>query len=398
MQHTEQTNHARPAPEPPLRTLPDQTAEWRPCGANPLSWDEARQAIAEADAKDGARTDIGVGDLSSWVLGPGPGGVASLVAVPVPGRPRSAPVPMRRAAFGQLAEAIGAPSAYLLKLPARTAVACIAHGMQQIPQRQAARLLRMARGEVRAVASDSYAPLDNELVMDTLESTLRAQGILRDVRVTDLSLGPTTGMRLTLPSRDKAVRVGDVVALGLDVLNGEILNRSLSITPATYRLVCLNGMRSADVQGIRRFRHVGDPRRLAEAFADAVPVALAEAEGLRTRMARAVDVLVDDILADIDGLDAFGLTQTDADAAARDLFSERGVALPEDRSEWGALPEVHEARVSVWDVANAITHSAQRHTREVIDVTTGERSQLPGTDRRLALESAAGAYLMRRTR
>lgn len=368
------------AAAPSLSVLPDQPERWAAHGREPLTWDQARERVAQADARDGVRSDLAIGDLSTWVLGPRPGdGVACLTPIPLPGRPDPGLIPMRRAAFGHLAKALDAPANYLLGLPAKLATACVSVGMQRLDPKQTSRLLRLANGEARALASEKYAPLDNELVLDVAEATIRSMGMLNDVRVTDLAIGPTLAMRLVLPGEAQPVRAGDVIQHGLDILNGEILNRSVSIAPVTYRLVCLNGMRRWENGVAKRWNHVGDPERLRQAVTDAVPAVLAEARGLRQRMAVSVDRLIDDALGEIEGLTAFGFTATETRHIARDLYADRGVALPSAIDQWRDAIET--TAVSVYDVANAITHVAQ--TRPV--------------DSRLEYEERGGAYLMRRT-
>jgi hypothetical protein len=122
---------------------------------------------------------------------------------------------------------------------------------------------------------------------------------------------------------------------------------------------------------------------LHERFREAVPVTLAEAHGLRERMARALDAFVDDALGEIAGLEAFGFTAGETREIAVDLYANRGVALPASgtRDAWRDLIEPNNASASAYDVANAITHAAQQQAPED----------------RLTWEERAGAYVMRRT-
>lgn len=384
------------AAAPSLTVLSDQPERWTALGKNPITFDEARERVAAADAADGHRHDLGIGDLSAYVVvplgavpsdydvarGDHPATSACLATVRVPGR-RDRAWPMRRAAFGQLAETIGAPPKYLLGLPPQLATACVSVGLQRLDERSGSKLMRLAGGEARSLVSDRYAPLDNDLVLDTVETTLRGMGMLRDVRITDLAVGPTLSMRIVLPGEAAPVKAGDVIQHGLDVLNGEVGNRSVSIAPVTYRLVCTNGMRRWDAGATKRWNHVGDPQRLRDAFRDAVPVALADARGLRERMASAVDQLIDDALGEIEGLSAFGFGVGETRAIARDLFADRGLALPSSTDAWADTVRAAALPVSVYDVANAITHVAQSRS---------------GVDERLSYEEAGGAYLLRRTR
>lgn len=364
----------------PLPFLPNQSERWVDFPGSGATFFEAAELIHQAAKEDGERSDLGVGDLSTWRFGPDPEtGVASIATIPLPGRPQHM-IPLRDHAFGQLCGRINAPAAYLKKLPGKLQMACVGHGMNLCTDTAAT--LRLAGGEARALLSDRYAALDNGLILEVLETTLKGAGMLGDVRVRSVALGPTCSMRLTLPGEDKAIaksrQVGDIVELGLDILNGEIGNRAVSICPITYRLVCLNGMRRADREVSHRLRHVGDPKRLIEAFQDAVPAALASARGLREQMEKATDRLIDDLLNEFDSLRTFGLSVTDTRDVAADMLAERSLALPADTNEWGnVFAQVRD--VSAYDVINGITHVAQRK----------------GTDARIEMEEAASKYLQR---
>lgn len=372
------------AGEPAMRVLADQAAAWTRASGEPLTWDAARQIIAASDENDGARTDLAVADISTWLVGPHPRtGVASMRPIALPGRPDPGFIELRKSAFSQLCSAIGAPAGYMLRLPARLASGCLSVSLQRLPEDQRGRLLRMAGGQARALASERYAPLDNDMVLDTMERTLRSAGMLADVRVSDLAVGPTMAMRVLLPGEAIPVRAGDVIQHGLDVCNGELTNRSVSVAPVTYRLVCTNGMRRWDRGVAKRWNHVGDPERLRERFREAVPVTLAEAHGLRERMARALDVFVANAIDEIAGLEAFGFSVSETREITRDLYADRGLALPATvpLDTWRTMVG-SDTSATAYDVANAITHAAQ--SRESVDD-------------RLTWEERGGAYTMKRT-
>ncbi len=381
------TENRRPNPidlsVEPMRVQANQAETWTNFPEGGVSFYDAANVIMRAAESDGTKRDLGVGDFSTWAFGPAPDGTAALAPIPLPGRP-SHLIPLRDHAFGQLCSRIGAPAAYIRKLPGKLQMACVNHGMRH--EKETGRTIRMVGGEARAILSDRYAALDNEIVIETLERTLKAAGMLGDVRVRAVSTGPTCSMRLTFPGHDAIVQhsrqVNDIVEVGLDLLNGEIGNRSVSITPVTWRLVCLNGMRRADREVSSRLRHVGDPERLKEAFADAVPSALAASFGLRDQMGAAVERIVDDVLSEFDGLRAFGLNVAEAQDVARDVMSARGLALPSSTDGWADV--VNDWRtdheLSAYDVLNGVTHVAQRK----------------GTDRRIEMEEAASRYLHKR--
>jgi len=365
-----------------LRTHGNQPEKWTDF-KEPVTFYEAASQILEADAKDGERVDVGIARLDTYAFGPLPDGTAALATIPAPGRDRRV-FPLRDHAFSQLCERAGAPAGYIKKLPGHIQMACVNHGIQAFAK-QNGNTLRLAGGEARALLSDRYAALDNHMVIEVLERTLRAAGMLDDVRVRSISTGPTASMRLTLPGEGIVVanprKVGDIIETGLDMLNGEIGNRSVLLSPSTYRLICLNGMRAWNREWATRLNHVGDAQRLVEAFQDAVPTALAASRGMRDQMAKAVDILVDDILAEFDGLRAFGLSAAETRDVARDVMAERSLALPEDTNGWGdVMAQVRD--ISAYDVLNGVTHVAQSK----------------GTDRRLEMEEAAGHYLDRAVR
>lgn len=367
----------------PLRIAPNEREKWIDFGNGGKSFHDAAEIILDAAKKDGERTDLGIASLNTWAFGPGPDGVASLATLPAPGRERRM-VPLREHAFSQVCSRVGAPAAYIRKLPAKLQMACVNHGIQHDGSEHG-NLLRMADGEARALVSDRYAALDNHIILEVLDKTLRAAGLLGEVRVRSVAVGPTLSLRMTFPGHDAIVKsspqINDVVEVGLDLLNGEVGNRAVSICPLVYRLICLNGMRRADREVAQRLRHVGDPARMEEAFRDAVPSALAASQGLRERMVQSVDRLIDDVLGEFDVLRTFGLTANDSRDVARDVMAQRSLALPEKTDNWAdVLASVND--LSAYDVLNGVTHVAQRR----------------GTDSRLEMEEAASRYLYSRTR
>ncbi|MCP4204242.1 MAG: DUF945 domain-containing protein [bacterium] len=369
-------------PSEPMKVLADEPERWHNF-REPVSFDEAAEMIAKAAVKDGSREDFGIASLKGYVLGPRRDGVASLVTAPNTGREHRE-IPLRSHAFGQLCGRLGAPASYVRGLPTKLQMACLNYGIQNRAD-DAGNLVRMAGGEARAMLSHGargYAPLDNDLVVETLRGSLQRSGLLGETRVRSVALGRTCSLRLTFPEHDAVVKhsrkVNDIVEVGLDVLNGEVGNRSVSITPLAWRLVCLNGMRRADRSVSTRLRHVGDPARLRESFQDAVPLAIAASRGLQERMNKAVDQMIDGALDEILGLTRFGLSKAETRDVARDVMAEQRIALPSDTKEWGDI--LADVDISAFDVLNGVTHIAQAK----------------GTDRRVEMEEAAAQYLYRR--
>jgi hypothetical protein len=242
------------------------------------------------------------------------------------------------------------------------------------------RMLRLAQGECRAIVSEQYTALDDPLILDVLETTLGAAGLLDEVAVRMLGTGPTTALRLTLPG-DARPLAGDTAEVGIDLLNGELGNRSVSVTPIAYTVVHGSSVRRTDRGVSARMRHIGDPDRLAESFRQAVPAALDASRGLRKRLEQAVDVIIADLLGEFDVLRQLGLTMAEARDVAKAAMDAHAVVLPEDMDAWaGALEAVKD--VNALSVTQAIGDAAQTRSNE----------------RRLQLEEIAGRYLYRTTR
>jgi hypothetical protein len=368
----------------PLKLHPDQRDVWRSFGQTAASFELAANFVREAATEDGRRHDVGAGALDKLaVVADRMSGHLAIVKTEQRGGrvvPASEPMPLRRSAFRQLAARANAPADYLGRIPARLALACLQHGLVTSGEDRDG-LLRFAGNEVRAVVSARYAPIDDTRIMETLDAALKRLGLRDEVRVRSVATGPTTLLRLTFPGRAKAVKVGDVIEYGLDIGNGELGNRAVQIDPSTFRLLCLNGMRGFARGTSRRLRHIGSPERLAEAFNDAIPVALADAAGQVDMMAVSAERMIRDIPAEFSLLtSSFGLTQTEQREVTRTVMAERKVALPEHPAAW--LDVLRAQRdLAVYDVLNGITAYAQ---------TAGS------TDRRLELEEAATAYLARR--
>lgn len=361
----------------PLRPRPDQRERWMD-HSRPLGFEEAAQLVMEAREDDGDRQDVVAHDLRTWAFGSTDGETMELVPVPFAGRRPVAPIAVRELAFGQLCHRIGAPASYIRELPAKLQMANVNWGLAREPRPA---LLRCAGGEARAVVSERYAALDDDLVFDVVRDVLDRAGYLGDARVRALGVGHHTVMRITLPGEGVPVRVGDVIEAGIDIANSEVGLRSVQVTPITYRLVCTNGMRAWRSEAALRMRHVGDPNRLHEQLRDAVPIAFAEARGDIARWQRATEVLVDHALEEVESLRLLGLSSGEVQAVGRELAVSSGRLLSE-ASGAETVAAALGAPTTAFEVANAITAVAR------------DRDSIAS---RLSLEEAGHRYLSRRT-
>lgn len=376
----------------PVRLLADRPERWvayqRRGNAGRtdrgISWAEAMASI-EADARaDGARSDLGAGALDRLAVDFDAAGLVHVAKTEIRnGRlvPASQPIPLRAQAWRQLAARADAPAGYLARLPATLARACMMHGITTSGSDKTG-LIRMARGEARAIVSGGYGLMDDRTVLSIVGEELDRRGVLSGARVVALAVGARTVLRLALPAMagDAMGRPGDTLIPMLDVRNGELGNGSGEVRGGVYRLVCTNGaIAPIGAEDVRRIRHVGSADRLAESLRDAVPAALDAAMNTTDLLRAATDRIVGAAGDAFAGLRLFGATAA-AVRAAEDVFAtERGFTLPADTRGRRTVLD-HIADATAWEVVNALTDAAQR---------------VETTDARLDAEGAAGAYLRR---
>ena len=381
MSHQNQVQVTNNAPQlaPPLTVRPDMQVIWRKYDKAPITLDAAAGQIRRAHDIDGERDDVEIPDLRAWAVIPA-GEHLALAAVPFPGVRERAPLVLRQNAFSQLCARMGAPAPYLLGLPAKLQLACANYGMSRLADRSG--LVRLAGNEARAIVSDRYAKLDDEVVLESLYESLGRLGLLGSIRVRAVATGGMTALRMSFPNEAREILPSDPIEYGLDISNGELGARSVGITSSTYRLVCTNGMRAWRSDANMRLRHVGSPNKLREAFLDGIPVALAESRGQLAQWARSVEAMVANVFDEIDGLRQYGLSTSDSRAIATTYAAEYGLRLPSKGSaeDIGTLLQ-QTGEPTVYNVANAITRTAQN---------------TESTERRFELEEAANRYLTRR--
>jgi len=155
-------------------------------------------------------------------------------------------------AHGQIAARLNIPKKYYDTMQAEAPNLLnlnVNHWFKEKPEK---RMVRTMDSHARAFLSNRYRRLDN---LDVAESTLP---IFSDMQV-DLVSCNVTDQRLYLkalfPKIQGEVTVGDVVQSGVVISNSEIGMGALSVQALIFRLVCKNGMISADAS-MRKY-HVG---------------------------------------------------------------------------------------------------------------------------------------------
>lgn len=155
-------------------------------------------------------------------------------------------------AHGQIAARLDIPKRYYdtMKASAPNLLNLnVNHWFKEKPEK---RMVRTMDKTARAFLSNRYRRLDN---LDVAESTLPIFG---DMQV-DLVSCNVTDQKLYLkalfPRIQQEVTVGDVIQSGVVISNSEIGLGALSVQALVFRLVCKNGMISADAS-MRKY-HVG---------------------------------------------------------------------------------------------------------------------------------------------
>jgi len=323
-----------------------------------LDFDTAAEKIVKAHAWDGAHRDLPVGDLKTWAVSARNGRFAL-----VPLARHHEPRVLRGSAFSHLAARLGAPADFIRRLPAPLQLATLNFLLCDRDE-GAATTLRLRGDEIAAVVSGRYAPLDAHELVDTIRAGLVRFGVLADVRVKSWASGLVDNLRLVFPAESTAVEVGDVSAVGIDITGSSFAKSAIHVSPVIWRLVCKNGMRAAERRGAMSFRHVGDPQRLRDGVAEAIPSALVHARGVMTQWKRAVTFMVEDVARQVEELRE--LTIPERKSLENELQTEARTA---------SLP----SSVRLYDFVNALTASA--------------KAAAPA--RRLELESVAGQVLSR---
>jgi hypothetical protein len=341
---------------PPLRTAPDMRPHWDDVE---LSFDEAAARIIAAHAADGMAADLPVTDLKTWAIAPLDGRFAF-----VPLARHHEPKPLRNTAFSNLMTRLGAPAEFLRdRLPAPLQIAT-ANWLLGTVDGASPATLRLRGGEVAAVVSGRYAPLDPVELVETLHTALSKHGLLSEVRVRGVATGLVDNVRIILPSETRELKKGDVSNVGIDISTSCFGRSAVHIAPLIWRLVCSNGLRGVTKGEGLSFRHVGAADRLKAAVSESIPSALVHARGVMAQWQRSIEHMVKDVHAQIEALRE--LTVIERKNFETELVKETGA--PE-------LPQ----HVPLFDLVNAMTASA--------------KAAVPS--RRLELEAMAGELLDR---
>ena len=161
-------------------------------------------------------------------------------------------MPLTEHAHRQVGQKVDIPAKYYDKMRSEAPhllAENVNHWFTEKPER---RMVRTLDGQVRAMLSESYRPLDNFDLAEAVLPKIAEMGcevMSSEITATRMYLKCVTS-RITAE-----VAKGDIVQAGIIVSNSEVGAGSLRVEPLVYRLVCLNGMIANDYA--MRKNHVG---------------------------------------------------------------------------------------------------------------------------------------------
>ena len=102
-----------------------------------------------------------------------------------------------------------------------------------------AQMIRTLDGTARAVLSDKYKRVDNDMIAEqVLPILLDKEYDIKSGAITDTKMY----IKASLPSLQREVNKGDVVESGVIISNSEVGHGAVNVSPFIHRLVCMNGM------------------------------------------------------------------------------------------------------------------------------------------------------------
>ncbi len=267
---------------------------------------------------------------------------------------------LRPIAHQQLANSLGIPKPYYDRMLTDAPDLLSTNVNRWFAKQPAKKLVRTLDGEIRAVLSDSYRPLDN---LDLAEAVLpKLIGLEAEV-----VSGEVTENRFYLKAITAKiageVKVGDMIHAGMVISNSEVGQGSLRVEALDYRLICLNGMiREAAV----RKAHLGRSTKGGDAIEDAREFFRTE-----TRIAddRAFFMKVEDAVSGMFDPERFNQRIDQYREASDRLIEADPIKVVEVTARRFNLNEGEQSSIlkhflqgnhfSQWGLANAVTRTAQ---------------------------------------
>ena len=154
-------------------------------------------------------------------------------------------------AHGQIAEKLGIPKRYYDAMPQIPFLR--EHNVNAwLGNSDKNYMARTLDGNMRAMLSDRYKPLDNFMVLNSFLPVLNEAGQF-SIKTSNLS-ETRMYLQVIFPKMEAAVTPGDIVQWGITLTNSEVGQGAVDISTMVWRLACSNGMIGSSV--LRR-HHVG---------------------------------------------------------------------------------------------------------------------------------------------
>lgn len=167
-------------------------------------------------------------------------------------------------AHWQLATWLGIPKPYYEKMLRVAPDLLSANVNEWMSMSDEKKMVRTLDGNVRAVLSDRYRPLDNfDLAEQVIPALSNHGAYIESCEVTEKRLYLKA---VRHDSKGLEVSVGDVVKSGIVISNSEIGAGSLKIEPMIFRLVCKNGAISSTT--LRKYHSGRRATELGDYFAN----------------------------------------------------------------------------------------------------------------------------------
>jgi hypothetical protein len=163
---------------------------------------------------------------------------------------------INRNAHQQLAQRLQIPSKYYDRMQAEAPHLLATNVNEWFGLKPEKRMVRTLDGNARAFLSNRYRPLDNfdlsQVAFDTLSHVDGLKLVSQNLTEDYLYIKAMTE-KITFE-----IKKGDIVQAGIVITNSEVGRGSIKVEPLIYRLVCSNGLISAD-SSMRR-SHIGRER------------------------------------------------------------------------------------------------------------------------------------------
>lgn len=286
--------------------------------------------------------------------------------IPSIGHGSITPFHMTDVAHGCLSRRLDIPKSYYDRMR-KDAPALLSENVNRwldSPDRHLVRSLKSPNGSAptcRAILSERYKIIDNDIVMENLFPILQEQ---RGMEVVSTEITPTKFyLKAQFPEMEREIKLNDPVRAGIVISNSEVGHGSTSVSLLIYRLRCLNGMVLADEHFKSKRSHLGGVLQNSDDFRI---VASAETErladetflsGLKDIVKMAADP---DVFANVcDQLIEATTESIRGNVEEAVLRVTKKLSLTETEGASVLENLVRDGDYSKWGMANAVTRTAE---------------------------------------